>query len=374
MRKRSSQKPAPRLSLKDLDKNFRPETGSDGLVWHDAFDPRLTLCGLGWPKENFRARNFRRFPDRVESRLSGGVNVLSHCPAGVYLSFMTDSPDLSVRVELPDLDWMDHMPPTGTAGTELFVRRDSHWHTVATSKPSLTEHCVTRALLTGAPRELREYRLYFPLYKRVNSVAVGFSPSAKIAPPPAPHHPKPLVVYGTSITQGGCANTAGSDFVSTLGRLLDRETLNFGFSGSGRGERQIAEILSELTPEAYVLDYVANADSSILRKTLAPFVGALRAAHPRIPILLVGMVPFDQILWNTERRKVLDERRDILMKFYLTRKAAGDENIHFIDGHGLLPIGQSGIYVDGVHPTSYGFAVMAERLAPQIRSILDRPL
>lgn len=38
--------------------------------------------------------------------------------------------------------------------------------------------------------------------------------------------------------------------------------------------------------------------------------------------------------------------------------------------HGLLPIGAPGIFSDGIHPSSHGFAIMAERLEPQFRRVL----
>ena len=369
MSRRPAKKSAPSRSLKELDPNFKNQTGSDGLRWVDAFDRRVALRGLGWLAENRRTRGFRRFPDRVEPRLSGAVSALSHCPAGVFLSFLTDSPDLSVRWELADLEWMENMPPTGCAGVELFVRQNGIWQTVAVGRPALADPLNIRALLTAWPGERREYRLYFPLYKRIKSLAIGISATATISPVPAARNSGPIVFYGTSITQGGCANTAGSDFVSSLGRLWDREVLNFGFSGNGKGERAIAEILREIPAAAFVLDYVANVDAAQLQKTLPPFVNALREHHPEVPVILVGQLPFDRTLWNATARKAHDDCRHVMMRFYLSRK---DRNLHFIDGNGLLPTGRTGIYTDGVHPTGYGFAVMTDRLDAQIRNLLPR--
>lgn len=90
-----------------------------------------------------------------------------------------------------------------------------------------------------------------------------------------------------------------------------------------------------------------------------------------MPIVLVGLLPFDRLLWDAAEQKNHEDRRDVMMRFYLALKAAGDRNIHFIDGNGLLPAGQSGIYTTGVHPTSHGFAPMTERLAPQLRLLLN---
>jgi lysophospholipase L1-like esterase len=68
---------------------------------------------------------------------------------------------------------------------------------------------------------------------------------------------------------------------------------------------------------------------------------------------------------------MLEDRRDITMEFYAARRKRGDRNIHLVDGFGLLPHGVDGAYVDGVHPTDHGFALMAERLAPALQRILD---
>lgn len=354
--------------LKQLDKNFQSKAGKQSLRWIDAFDKRIALRGLGWLAENRKKKSFRRLPDRAAKPLSAGVQALSQCPSSAFLSFFTDSPDISVRLTVADLGQMDHMPASGMSGAELYFREGSQWYTAGVAKPDLAELSFTRSLMEGATRHRREYRLYLPLYKKLESAAIGIAPGAKIEPAPA--QGKPIFFYGTSITQGGCANTTGSDFVSNLGRTLDTEVINFGFSGNGKGEPEIAKLISEIDAEAFVLDYVANVDPELLRKTLPGFVSILRAKHPSIPIVLISNVPYDQTLWNAKSRDALDAKRDVMMAYYLAAKQAGDTNLHFIDGHGLLPIGASGMYVDGVHPTSGGFSVIAERLAPQIARIL----
>lgn len=244
---------ASRRSLKDLDPNFRKESGTDHLKWIDAFDRRIAMRGLGWLAENRRRRDFRRIPDRAAGALPEGVQILSHCPAGVYLSFGTDSPDLSVKVQLDGDEWLDNMPATGAGGVELYQRDGLTWCSVAVGSPSMKEQSYIRSLLKNASREPGEYRLYLPLYRRVCSVAIGIARNARLTLPAAPVHPRPVVFYGTSITQGGCANTAGSDFVSLLGRRLDREMVNLGFSGNGKGDPFAFDLNeSEATRELYL--------------------------------------------------------------------------------------------------------------------------
>jgi lysophospholipase L1-like esterase len=358
--------------IEKIDRNFAASTNTgDGLIWLDAFDPLLSFRGHGWKEEAIAARSFRRAPDRAAPTLSESVQYLTRCPASVFLSFYTDTKELSVQARNNSTDCMNHMPRTGSAGVELYVRDGQQWVALATSIPPPDKAEYKQPLLTNQPRMMREFRLYLPLYMWLEELSIGFSADAQIKPCPAPQQ-KPVFFYGTSITQGGCANTAGSDFVSILGRMLDTDTINFGFSGSGKGEPEVAQLIREVDASMFVLDYAANCTPELLRDTLPPFVDILREAHPETPIVIMGPLGLNKSDHDATFRKTCEGRRDVSMRFYLQRKDAGDNNIHFIDGEGLLPIGAVASYVDGVHPTSTGFVMIAERLFPQLKLILRR--
>ncbi|CAN5491829.1 SGNH/GDSL hydrolase family protein [soil metagenome] len=360
---------APAKRLDQLDENFQAKSVGDELRWFDAFHRGIALRGLGWPQENFQKKHFRRLPDRATAKLSEGVQVLSHCPASVFLSFSTSSPIISVRMTLADPEQMNHMPATGMSGVELYFREGSRWIAAATATPPVHEKFTTQSLIKDGPSRSREYRLYLPLYKRLERIEIGLAPTAKPKAIPARH--RPIVFYGTSITQGGCANTAGGDFVSQLGRQLEIEMINLGFSGNGKGEPEIARLISQIDARAFVVDYAANADVELLQRTLPNLIDIVRKKHPSTPIILMSCVPFNQSLWDRKSFRILEQKRDIMLAEYLRARQAGDERLHFIDGHALLPCGESGIFVDGVHPTSQGFGILAERLGPQLSRILS---
>lgn len=364
-------KPSPK-KLEELDRNFRVQAGQRKFQWRDAFDRDFALRGLAWPKENKKGKNFRRLPNRSEKGLSDGVRFLSHCPAGVFVSFFTDSPALAVRIKRSGTDQMDHMPATGMAGAELYFRSALSWHPAGVARPVAGEEIYECTMIEGLSKAVRECRIYLPLYQRLEKFEVGLVPGSNVAPAPVGKDVRPIFFYGTSITQGGCANTAGSDFVSTVGRLLDAEVINFGFSGNGKGEPEVARLIRSLKVEMFVLDFLTNADVTKLESTLRQFVDLIREKQPTTPIALLSGPAFDKLLWHAETVDFVERRRDIAMQIYLERRSRGDTNFHFIDGNGLLPAGLSGAYVDGVHPTSHGFAIMAERLAPQLRAIRSR--
>ena len=69
-----------------------------------------------------------------------------------------------------------------------------------------------------------------------------------------------IVVYGTSITQGGCASRAGMAYSNILSRRLNMEFVNLGFSGNGKGETALANLINQIeNKKMIVLDYEANA-------------------------------------------------------------------------------------------------------------------
>lgn len=86
-------------------------------------------------------------------------------------------------------------------------------------------------LRDGLPREKREYALYLPLYNGVETVEIGVSDDAIIeTSPPRTRDIKPVVVYGSSITQGACASRPGMVYSSIIGRHLDISIINLGLN------------------------------------------------------------------------------------------------------------------------------------------------
>ena len=184
------------------------------------------------------------------------------CPASANVAFCSDTTRLAIKALARDAGYMHHMPLTGSNGLAVFVGNPGCklrlWRTTA---PDQGSPAFERVLLENLPKKMREFRLYLPLYKALDKLELGLTPGAKILPPSPYALPKPVVFYGTSITQGGCANTAGTDFVSSLGRMLNLHMINLGFSGNGRGEPELAHLIAEIDAALYVLDYAANTNA-----------------------------------------------------------------------------------------------------------------
>lgn len=255
--------------IEQLDKNFKVAKVNEknNLRWLTPGERRLAVSGLAWFRQN--KGNFYRLPRRAEKIIRPPVWELGQCPASAHIGFRTDAAQISVRVTLNNINFLPHMPATGSHGLSLYCGGPGQWHYWATVVPELKQLSYERTLFK-AGRKMREFRLYLPLYGSLPKLALGFDPGAKFLPPSPPRSPKPIVFYGTSITQGGCASAPGSDFVSIIGRQLNLDVINLGFSGNGFGDPELAELMSEIKAGLYVLNYAANVDPDKLRRTLPP--------------------------------------------------------------------------------------------------------
>jgi lysophospholipase L1-like esterase len=287
----------------------------------------------------------------------------------MVIRFVSDSPEISARWILRKSELaMAHMPASGVSGLDLYTKENGKWLWIGAARPRQVTNEVT--LVHGLKPVLREYILYLPLYNGVESVEVGVTSKSTCDAPPV-RAQKPIVFYGTSILQGGCASRPGMAYPAILGRWLDWPTINLGFSGNAWSEPELAQLLAQLDPSVYVLDPLPNMTESGVRERIEPFVKILRAAHPTTPIVLVENVEYCDGPFVEVRREKYVKCNAALQTAYKNLKRAGLKNIYYVPANNLL--GHDGeATVDGTHPTDLGFERMAETMQPILRKALHR--
>lgn len=337
-----------------------------GLLWYDA--RALGVEGQGWKDT---AAPFDRLPARAEQKAPKAVWELSRHGAGLCVRFVTDSPKLAVRWALTsDRLAMPHMPATGVSGVDLYGRdADGTWKWLAVGQPTALDN--TKPLVANLPPGKREYLLYFPLYNGVTAVEIGIEPKSSLET--APEYPtsrrKPVVFYGTSITQGGCASRPGMVHTAILGRRLGCPIINLGFSGNGKMEPAMAELLAELDPAVFVLDCLPNMNAAMIVERVDPFVRTLLRARPKTPILLVEDRSYAHATLLPGPREVNRSNRAELRKVF--EKLNGDKagGVHYLAGDALLGSDGEGT-VDGSHPTDLGFMRQADSFQKALEPLL----
>lgn len=337
------------------------------LKWLDVRD--LGIEGRGWTNTG---SPFDRLPASAQGKVPEAVWNLGHHSAGEAVRFVTDATTLEVRWELTSANLaMPHMPATGVSGVDLYVRHGGGWRWLATGQPRAQTNSA--ALATGLPAGNREFLLYLPLYNGVRSVSLGINAGAAVNPagPWRSGVAKPIVFYGTSITQGGCASRPGMAHVALVGRKLECPTINLGFSGSGRMEPALADLLAELDPVVFVLDCLPNLSTEQVKERVEPFVRRLREARPKTPILLVEDRNYADGFLKAERRRGNESHQAALAVAYRRLKKAGVKDLHYLKAERLL--GADGEdTVDGSHPTDLGFVRHADAFAKALKPLVTR--
>ncbi len=334
------------------------------LSWRDARE--LCVEGKGWTDTK---AFYDRLPAKAEGVVRGSVWGLSRDSAGLRVRFVTDATKVTARWTLRKESLaMAHMPATGVSGLDLYLKDKGQWHWIGTGRPD-NSPTNEKVLVSGLSPTRREFALYLPLYNGVTEVNIGVNHGATLEAAPAAVNTKPIVFYGTSITQGGCASRSGMAYPAILGRRLDWPTINLGFSGNAHSEPEVASLLAELDPAVYVLDPLPNMSADLVAARLEAFVATLRQAHPRTPIVLVENIDYPAGEFVSETRARNDEKNAQLKDIYRRLTKAGDKRLFYVSASKLS--GGDGLgTVDGVHPTDLGFLRMADGLEPGLRRAL----
>ena len=340
------------------------------LQWLELPSKQLEIDGLPWYAEN--KNELYRLPAALKDKFPPAVWNLAKSPSGGRIRFRTDSQVIAIRVEYPSPPDMRNMHAFGQTGIDLYA--DGLYVSTAVADKEATPGKVYEHVyfeLRERPRAMRDIVLYLPLYKPAKVISVGVDKEAKQERAKDFAIAKPVVFYGTSITQGGCASRSGMSYQAILGRKLNLDFVNLGFSGNGKGEAEVANAVAAIDASAFVLDFAQNNPTvESLREVYKPFVEAIRAKHPATPIIAITPIYAAAEDWNAEALAKKIGMRELIRKVMADRIAAGDGNLHLVEGTDLLGRAQGDGLVDGVHPNDLGFQWMADGLVARLRQVL----
>ncbi len=345
------------MDISKIDKNFKVETkiNKGDIEFYSVRSSPFSVHGL-----IYTGGKFRRMDEDVARQVSHGVYGLHTNTAGGRVRFKTDSPYVAINAKMENVGKMPHFALSGSAGFDLYVGKKYR----ATFVPPYEMTDGYEGVHELGERKMREITINFPLYSDVSELFIGLSSGARILPATKYKTEKPIVFYGSSITQGGCASRPGASYEAIVSRELDAEYINLGFSGNARAEDEMISYIKGLDMSAFVYDYDHNAPTrEHLLATHEKMFMAIREAHPTLPILIL---PRPKYYLNEDEKK----RLEIIRQTYQNALLRGDENVYFIDGKSLLGKIRDEGTVDNCHPTDLGFFFMAKAVSKQLKKIL----
>jgi len=333
--------------------------------YHDASDFLL----IGKISNNTETM-YERLPKTYKEITRNEIWLLGKHTAGLAVIFNTNSTSISIKWELLNDAIMDHMPFTGIKGVDLYAWEKEKWQFVNVGRPYEKMNDVE--IINNMSKKDREYLLYLPLYDGIKNLEIGIDKDAAISAPINSHLSMngPIIAYGTSITQGGCASRPGMAYTNILSRRLNKEVINLGFSGNGRLDYEIAELISERTDASLIiLDFLPNVSPKQILEKTEQFISIIRTNGLDTPILLIENVKFPSSVLDLIHDDNIKEKNRNLRSVYISLIKKGEKNIHYLSASNL--IGDDGeATVDGIHFTDLGFFRFAEAVYPIVRDII----
>ena len=340
---------------------------SKGMIYHDA--RKFPLYGTAVKNDSV---TYTRLPYLLKTKVRKELYDLGTNTAGMYIRFATDAKKMKVKWNSRFNVEMNHMAPSGIRGFDLYtLMEDGSWEFVGPARPVINKKKSTATVFSNNKPGMREYIMFFPLYDGVDSLYIGVDSAAVIENPKVdlPKNEKPVVIYGTSITQGACASRPGMCHTNMLVRDLNREVYNLGFSGNGRLDLEVAEVMASIDAGLYVIDCLPNNKVDALRKNIDPFFQYLRSRRPDAPILFVESPMFPGYMFDMTEEDTLNEKNAALREYYEKLKKQGVKNIYYFEAKDILTEDRQGT-IDGYHFTDLGFYRFEKNILPVIEAIV----
>lgn len=311
---------------------------------------------------------FTRIDTVQAANLPNRVQELARNTAGLFLDFESDATDLHLQWVLDEYRILWNMTPVAVNGFDLYGWTGSQWQYMASAKPSGTENSVK--LIGNMKGNLSQYRLYFPLYSGLRQLKLGMEASAEIRPSQGLPEPcAKVVIYGSSITQGASASRPGMAFPSIIARELTLEMLNFGFSGSGKLDLEMAAILGGIDSDLIILDCVPNPSVEEIQQRTLPFVQRLRELRPDTPILMIESIFRENGHWDQKVHEKVSRQNQAYRDAYEQLLKAGTEELYYLSSENLIGTDHEAT-TDGIHLSDLGHYRMAGELSGVIQEIL----
>ena len=336
------------------------------MKFYHITEPPIKIFGLA--VVNREKQQFWRVTAEIMEKLPQ-YDFLGKRAVGGRIRFQTDSVNICIRMTLAQTKEDINIPLSGSAGADVYVgkgKEATFLGYVAPKEHIMEEITVEKVFTKNSVMET--VTINFPRNDHLLSMEIGIDEDAHMEAAEEYTVAKPIVFYGSSITEGGCASRVGNSYASLVCRWLDADFYNFGFSGSARGELEFAEYIANL-PEIglFVYDYDHNAPTAEhLAETHERFFQRVRQAYPDIPVIMLSRPDVDG---DPEDSVV---RRDIIRRTYENAVAADDKKVWFVDGFTLFgEEGRGECTVDGTHPNALGFMRMAEKIYPVLKEALE---
>lgn len=241
----------------------------------------------------------------------------------------------------------------------------------------------TTARFTGLPAGDKTVELWLP--HTTATELRELRADAPITPPEADARRR-WVHHGSSISQGGEAESPTGIWPAVAARKAGARVHSLGFSGNSVADPYVARTMRDLPADLLSVEVginIVNGDV-MRRRAFGPavhgFLDTLREGHPETPILLLTPIPCPAVetlpgptQTDPSGTYSVGDPRQLAagalsltgIREELTRvvEGRGDPRLRLVDGHRLLRPHETADLYDGLHPTAAALTRMGSRFA-----------
>lgn len=318
-------------------------------------------------------KTYLRFPKRAQNIVKKLVWDYSLDSAGLAIYFKTNSSTISISYKCSKPFSLPNMNLIGVSGVDILTKNDENKWLPIQSK-FLIDHKSKKITFTFSENRKSlqgfEYRLYLPLYNSISDLLIDVDDNSFFTWIEKDYS-KPIVMYGTSILQGCCSSRSILSWSNLVQLHFGLPVLNFGFSGSGKLEEEVVNLISENEAILYVFDCLPNVyffNTETIKNLVKNGINLIRKKWKKVPILLVDFVGLDYQFVDKKTSIQIDNansaQKEVVDKFV----SDGDVNIFYLskDEIGLT----FECWTDYIHPNNYGMMKYANAYIKKIESIL----
>jgi hypothetical protein len=329
-------------------------------------DPRLACEGMvALCREGDWWAPWRLPPARIETAHAPALTGHARKPAGARIGMRTDATALSIAIERVDFD---DESPEDPAHVDIVVDgRLAHRLPVAPGAGSVA------AELPGGGKEVE---IWLPHASCVRIGRITLGGHSEVAP--APRSGSRWITYGSSITHCKAADGPSETWPALVARQNGWRLTCLGFGGQCHLDPLVARTIRDAEADLISMCLGINiyGGNTYNLRTLATnvsgFIETVRDGHPDTPIVVITpiMAPDREQQPNVAGMTLVEIREQVVAAVE-TLERLGDAHLAIIDGLEVLGAGETDLLTDRLHPSADGYRLMAERLAPRLRDVLE---
>lgn len=356
-----------RILLAIITAAFSLNVSAQGIKWHNAAD--FTIIGKPIPT----SKPFTRIDGSVYKFNNKTIDRYAGYSTGLAVLFETDSPIIKARWTIGGGNSGANMAAIGQKGLDLYIMKGGKWVFAGVGSPDMKKAPFSKhegTIVTDMTEDAKQCLLYLPLFDCVESLEIGVESGSVIKAIDNPFRHN-IIVHGSSITHGASASRPGMTYAARFGRDNGLYTLNLGFSGMCKLQKEYAYYLADIKDvDAFIFDTFSNPQADVINENFDQFVDIVRAAHPNVPMIFLQTERRETRNFNTNR-EASEAAKQAAAEAVVKRRMKTDKNIYFLPSDDFLGK-EHNATADGTHPTDLGFTYMLDSITPKIKKILKK--